>query len=358
MNVLSSWFKRNFNNPQIVILISMLIVVFATIIFLGKPLSPFLSSIVLAYLLESVILRLQNLNLPRLLSVSVVFLVFVTLLLFMIFWVIPVLISQISQLVQQLPTYLSTGLEFVRKLPENYPHIITIDQAATLTSTITSELTELGQDVVSITVSSFFNVISIGIFIVLTPILVFFMLKDKKEILAWFARFLPKDSNLTMSIWVEVDEQIGNYVRGKVMEIFIVGLVTYILFILFDLEYSILLATLTGFSVLIPYIGAALVTIPIALVAFFQFGWSSDFAWIMISYGIIQILDGNVLVPWLFSEVNNLHPVAIIVAVLFFGGIWGFWGVFFAIPLATMVNAIINAWPRSLSENRNLLRKS
>ena len=65
----------------------------------------------------------------------------------------------------------------------------------------------------------------------------------------------------------------------------------------------------------------------------------------MLAYGIIQFLDGNLLVPLLFSEVVNLHPVAIIASVLFFGGIWGIWGVFFAIPLATLVNAIINAWP-------------
>ncbi|HHL31626.1 MAG TPA: AI-2E family transporter, partial [Oceanospirillales bacterium] len=340
--------KRNFNNPQVVILISILIIVFAVVIFLGKPLSPFLSSIVLAYLLESVIIRLQKLKVPRIVSVTVVFLLFVTFLMFLIFWVIPILIAQVSELVQQLPTYLSTGLEFVRKLPDNYPTVISKEQAASLTSTITSELTQLGQGVLSKTVSSVFSVISIGIFIVLTPILVFFMLKDKSQILNWFSRFIPRDSKLTLAIWGEVDVQIGNYVRGKVIEIFIVGLVTYILFVLFDLKYSILLATLTGFSVLIPYIGAALVTIPIALVAFFQFNWSPDFAWIMISYSVIQLLDGNVLVPWLFSEVNNLHPVAIIVAVLFFGGIWGFWGVFFAIPLATMVNAIINAWPKRL----------
>jgi len=353
MNVLANWWKRNFENPQVFILISILIIVFTVIIFLGKPLAPFLSSIVLAYLLESIIVRLQILKLPRLLSVIIVFLLFVTLLMFLIFWVIPVLISQVSQLVQQLPTYLSTGLDFIRKLPENYPNLIEQDQAISLVKTITTELTQAGQSVLSITLTSFINVISIGIFIILTPILVFFMLKDKNVIISWFSRFIPKDSKLTLSIWGEVDEQIGNYVRGKVMEIFIVGLVTYILFILFDLQYSILLATLTGFSVLIPYIGAALVTIPIALVAFFQFGWTGDFAWIIISYGIIQLLDGNVLVPWLFSEVNNLHPVAIIVAVLFFGGIWGFWGVFFAIPLATMVNAIINAWPQKSEATTN-----
>lgn len=346
MNVLSSWFKRNFDNPQVVILLSLLISLFAVIIILGKPLAPFLSSVVLAYLLESVVLRLEQLRIPRIISVLIVFFLFVAILMFLIFWVIPILINQISQLVQDLPAYLGKGLEFVRKLPETYPNLISEDQAVSLTATITNELTQFGQGMVTKTLTSVFSVISIGVFIILTPILVFFMLKDKQVIMGWFSRFTPKDSNLTMSIWSEVDEQLGNYVKGKVMEIFIVGLVTYIVFILFNLEYSILLATLTGFSVLIPYIGAALVTIPIALVAFFQFGWGPDFAWIMVSYGIIQLLDGNVLVPWLFSEVNNLHPVAIIVAVLFFGGIWGFWGVFFAIPLATVVNAIINAWPK------------
>jgi len=66
----------------------------------------------------------------------------------------------------------------------------------------------------------------------------------------------------------------------------------------------------------------------------------------MLAYAVIQLLDGNVLVPVLFSEVVSLYPVAIIIAVLVFGGIWGFWGVFFAIPLATLVNAVLRAWPR------------
>jgi putative permease len=113
-----------------------------------------------------------------------------------------------------------------------------------------------------------------------------------------------------------------------------------------ELQYAILLSTLVGFSVVIPYIGAAAVTIPIAAIAFFQWGWSADAWYVLIAYGVIQALDGNVLVPLLFSEVVNLHPVAIIIAVLVFGGIWGFWGVFFAIPLATLVQAVLKAWPR------------
>ena len=101
-----------------------------------------------------------------------------------------------------------------------------------------------------------------------------------------------------------------------------------------------------GLSVLIPYVGAAVVTIPVALVAFFQWGWNGEFFYLILVYGIIQALDGNVLVPLLFSEAVNLHPVAIILAVLVFGGFWGLWGVFFAIPLATLIKALLQSWPK------------
>ena len=133
-------------------------------------------------------------------------------------------------------------------------------------------------------------------------------------------------------------------IRGKIVEIIIVGSISFFVFTAMGLQYSLLLGLLVGFSVLIPYIGATVVTIPVALIAYFQFGFSDGFGWVLLAYGIIQAIDGNVIVPVLFSEAVNLHPVAIIVAVLFFGGIWGFLGVFFAIPLATLVQAVMKAW--------------
>jgi putative permease len=192
---------------------------------------------------------------------------------------------------------------------------------------------------------------------VLVPVLVFFFMKDKDLMIHWFVSFLPKERSLVSGVWAEAEMQIANYVRGKVMEIFIVGAVTYVTFIFIGLEYSALLATLVGLSVLIPYIGAAVATLPIALVAFFQYGWGWDFGQVMIAYAVIQTLDGNVLVPLMFSEVVNLHPVAIILAILVFGGIWGFWGIFFAIPLATLVQAVLRAWPR-FTDNPEIVSES
>jgi len=348
MNVISSWFKRNFSDPHIVILISVLILGFVFVIYFGKALAPFLTSIVVAYLLESVIVRLEKLKIPRILAVLLVFLVFIAVMFVLLIWLVPKLTSPVTQLVQAMPAYISTGLDFLRTLPEKYPNLVKEEQMQGVIASVTNEMTAMGQTLLGKTVSSVFSAFSIAVFLVVMPILVFFLLKDKTVIVAWFRQFIPKDSKLTLSVWHQVDVQIGNYVRGKAFEIMLVGLASYIVFVFLDLQYAILLATLTGFSVLVPFIGAVAVTIPIALVAFFQFGWTGPFAYVMISYGIIQILDGNVLVPWLFSEVNNLHPVAIIVAVLFFGGVWGFWGVFFAIPLATLVNAIIESWPKTI----------
>ena len=346
MELLKDWFKRSFSDPQVVILGLFLIFGFAIIIGLGKWLAPMFASIVIAYLLEAVVSRLHKAGLPRLLAVVIVFLLFITILLFLTFGLIPIVIRQLTALVQQFPSYISQGQELLKQLPQSYPQLVSEDQIKVIISQVGQEMAVWGQQALSWSLSSVASVIGIVVYLVLVPVLVFFLLKDKELMIGWIANHLPRDRTLVNRVWVESEAQIANYVRGKVTEIFIVGAVTYVTLMVLGLDYSALLATIVGFSVLIPYVGAAVATIPIALIAFFQFGWGWDFGQVIIAYAIIQALDGNLLVPLLFSEVVNLHPVAIILAILVFGGLWGFWGIFFAIPLATLVKAVLNAWPR------------
>ena len=103
---------------------------------------------------------------------------------------------------------------------------------------------------------------------------------------------------------------------------------------------------LVVYLVLVPFTVFFLhvLTLPVGLIAYFQWGWGIELFYTLLAYLVIQLLDGNVLFPLLFSRVVDLHPVAIIAALLFFGSIWGFWGIFFSIPLATVVKAVINAW--------------
>lgn len=349
-DVINKWIKKYFSDPEGVILAILLLLGFAIVIFMGEMLAPLLAGVIVAYLLEGIVRMMEGKNLPRNVSVFTVFSCFLTLIFLLVFGLFPLLSGQIAQLVEKLPDMISRGQKALMMLPVDYPTFITEAQVNQVFNEIGAAVRGLGQKVVSLSLASISSLVTLLIYVVLVPVLVFFFLKDKALIINWLTGYLPKERGLVTRVWREMDQQIGNYVRGKFAEIVIVGIVTYVVFAIMGLQYAMLLGALVGLSVIIPFIGAAVVTLPVLVIAYFQFGWTAEFAYIMVAYTIIQAVDGNVLVPWLFSEAVNLHPIAIIAAVLVFGGLWGFWGVFFAIPLATLVKAVMNAWPRSAVE--------
>ncbi len=347
MDRIAHWFKRQFSNPQVVFLAFVLLGLLLAVLYVGNMLAPVFAGIVIAYLLEGIIKKLSKIKIPRLVSVWVVFLGFMLFLVSIIFGLLPTLYNQLKDMIQEIPSMLSRGQTALMTLPERYPELFSVSQVQEIISSVRTDMTEFGQLLLTSSLSGAASLITFIIYVVLLPILIFFFLKDKARILQWMKELFPNNSELAISIWHDVDLQIGNYIRGKFWEILIVWFVTLITFSFLGLQYAMLLSVLVGLSVLIPYVGAAIVTIPVLLIAWFQWGWSSEFFTLTAAYLIIQALDGNLLVPLLFSEVVNIHPVAIIVAVLFFGGLWGLWGVFFAIPLATLVQAVIVSWPKS-----------
>lgn len=352
MNILREWYHRYSSDPQVVILALLLVAGFVVMATLGEMLVPVLVGIIIAYLLDGLVEKSRKLGAPRLSAVALVFILFLTFLVFATLWLIPRLWAQLTQLVGQLPYIIASGQELLLQLPVKYPNLFSEQQVTDLIAAIRGDITALGQQVLSLSLASVVGLITLMVYIILVPVLAFFFLKDKQRILHWFSERLPQERPLANQVWRDVNLQISNYVRGKVWEISIVGGVTFTTFSLMGLQYALLLATMVGLSVIVPYIGAAVVTVPVAIIAWFQWGWNADFGWLLFAYGVIQALDGYLLVPLLFSEVVDLHPVAIIIAILVFGGLWGFWGVFFAIPLATLVQAVIKAWPMKFRDDQ------
>ncbi|MDB2410275.1 AI-2E family transporter [Pseudomonadales bacterium] len=350
LNVLKKWYDRNFHDEEAIILLLILIVSAAIIIGFGGILTPVIAALVLAFLLQGIVAQLEALRLPHLAAVSLSSAILVVSLVVGFIVLMPLALDQLSNLVQELPSLLVLIQERLSLLPELYPTFISQAQVQEWTDMLNRELGGFGQSVLSFSVSKIPNLFSFIIYLILVPVLVFFFLKDKTLLLNWFGGMLPNERPLLTRIWIEMNDQMANYVRGKAIEMFIIGVASYIVFAWFGLNYAALLAILVGVSVIIPYIGAFIVTLPVLLVAFLQWGWGADFIWVMAVYFVIQGLDGNALVPLLFSEAVNLHPVAILLAILFFGGIWGLWGVFFAIPLATLIKAVLNAWPNIRDE--------
>ena len=345
MEVFEKWYRRYLSEEESVLLLVLLTVSVVLLMTIGDILAPLLAAIVLAYLMQGVSSQLQNHGVPSWLGVSIAYLVFIGVFFGVTLWLLPLAWRQLMGLAGEFPAMLDRGKQLLVLLPERYPEIFTVQQMNELVSMAQAEAAKGGQMIVTQSLASISGLFTVLVYMVLIPILVFFFLRDRDAILAWLGGFLPNERPLLRRIWVEMNLQFANYARGKVIEIILVGAASYVAFAWMGLNYAALLALLVGLSVIIPYIGAVIVTLPVVLVGFFQWGFASEFYTLCVVYLVIQGLDGNVLVPLLFSEAVNLHPVAIILAILFFGGIWGLWGVFFAIPLATLIKAIIYAWP-------------
>jgi putative permease len=352
-SILRRWGRKYFSDPEAVILVVLLALGIGVVMFLGRALTPVFASVVIAYLLEAAVTWLTRRHVPRLPAVLLVFCLFLTFLLFLFFGLVPLLSKQITQLAQELPKMIGVGQHLLQILPERYPQLFSAQQAAEVGTSIRSGVASLGQDLLSLSLSSLPHLFTLTLYLVLVPVMVFFFLKDKEQLHELVRQYLPRERGVATRVWLEMDAQIGNYIRGKVTEILLVGVASILTFAVLKLKYAMLLGALVGLSVVVPYIGAIAVTLPVALIAYYQWGLTTEFAYLFGAYTVIQVLDGNLVVPWLFSEAVNLHPIAIILAVLVFGSLWGFWGVFFAIPLATLVKAVVHAWPRAVEEGEH-----
>ncbi|EKY3232503.1 AI-2E family transporter [Cronobacter malonaticus] len=347
LEMLTQWYRRRFSDPEAIALLAILVAGFCILFFLHGLLAPLLVAIVLAYLLEWPTSRLQRIGCSRGLAATLVLVLFIGIVLVMAFVVVPVAWQQGIYLIRDIPGMLNKLSDYAATLPKRFPALMDAGIIDAIAENMRTRIITLGDSVVKYSLASLVGLLTLAIYLILVPLMVFFLVKDKEQLLNAVRRVLPRNRGLAGQVWVEMNQQITNYIRGKVLEMIVVGVATWIGFLIFGLNYSLLLAVLVGISVLIPYIGAFMVTIPVVCVALFQFGMGTEFWSCFAVYLIIQGLDGNVLVPVLFSEAVNLHPLVIILSVVIFGGLWGFWGIFFAIPLATLIKAVVHAWPET-----------
>ena len=338
-------FRRIFSNEETVVFFLIIISTLILFSFFIEVLTPFIISIIVAYLLVGLQKKIETYGVTPRISTIIAFSIFIIVGAAMFTWLIPLLYVQLQSFVLDIPRIFNEFLNFVSTIPAAFPDLVNSDQISVFFQAVSSELSSITQNIVKSSISGIQSTITVLLYIILFPILVYFFLFDRKNIIEGCLRIIPGDRAMLSQVWSEMDVQLSNYVRGKVLEIFIVGVAAAILFASFGLNYGALLAVLVGLSVLIPYVGAFSITIPIVIIGLLQFGLGTQFYLLIGLYLLLQFLDGNLLVPIIFSEAVKLHPIVIILAVFMFGSIFGFWGVFFSIPLATFIKAVWNAWP-------------
>tara|TARA_B100001564_G_scaffold358877_1_gene378783 strand:- start:1052 stop:2113 length:1062 start_codon:yes stop_codon:yes gene_type:complete len=340
------WYESHLTDPnQVALALIVLSITLITYILLSTV-APILVAIILAYMLEGMVGRFnQSSNLGREAIVLFVYVSFIAISIIMLFLLIPIMLEQLTLFIKALPLMLERGKALLLDFTSSNNNFISEEQLTNVFTTMNAEISMAGRSIISYSIASAGSIFGIMVYMLIVPILIFFFLYDKEQIHGWFKKFFPEKLDLSRKAYAELDLKIGNYIRCKLIEIIIVWFASTLFFAIFGLNYALLLGFLCGLSVIIPYVGAIAVTIPILLIAYFQWGTASDFWYILIVHILIQVIDGNVVVPVLFSDAVNLHPLAILISILFFGTIWGIWGVFFAIPLAVLMNTLLNIWP-------------
>ncbi len=342
MSLFSAWCQQRLQDTELVMLMVSLLVIFMLLAIFGTVLAPVLVAIALAYVLDGVVMLLVRCGLSRMLAVGVTGGGAMMILLFAILAILPLLAEQVGRLVSHAPQYvqaLKTTLQQLQSVDNELVNPIYIQKVV---AAMIAQLQEWGGALLSFSLSSIPGMITLLVYAVLVPVMVFFFMKDKMLILRWGEQFLPVQRSLLQRVWSELDIQIGNYIRGKFWEALIVAVAMWLIYWWMGHEYALLLAVLTGISAWVPFVGAAVITIPVILLSFFQWGWSENMAYAVLAYGVVQTIDANVVVPWLFSGIVNLHPIAIMVAILAFGSLWGIVGVIIAIPMAALVKSVIS----------------
>ena len=342
---LKGFFRNYFYEEEQFAALFLLIIASILLYFVGSTITPIFVSILVAYLLNGVMTLFEQKDYSKRLSFYFTFTIFL-IFYFFILLSLPYVTGQIASLINELPAIVAFVENLLNDLAFRYPNFFTTEQVEEIFASSASFIPSIAEQVLIQLNTGFSAIMNALVFLILTPILVFFFLKDKSEMLSYFTYFLPNKRSLLSQIWSDLNAQLFGYVRGKALEMLIVGSITTIAFLVLGVNYSIILGILVGMSVLIPLFGAILVTIPVVAIGLFQWGLDTPFYIFLITYFLIQILDGNVLFPLLMGNEVNLHPVLIILSILVFGGIWGFWGLLLAVPIATLIRAVFKVWPK------------
>ena len=315
--------------------------------FLHGILSPFLVGILLAYLADPLVDRLERMGLSRTWGVVVVFSLFVLLFLALLLVLVPMLAKQLVRLYELAPQMLDwlqhVALPWVQGRLGLADGFWKFDKIKAAIGAHMGQTTDIVGVVVSQATASGLALLAWLANLVLIPVVGFYLLRDWDLMMAKLRSLLPRQREAqVMGLAGECHEVLGAFVRGQLLVMLALGLIYAGGLMLVGLELGLLIGLLAGLAAIVPYMGF-IIGIGAALVAgLFQFG-GDPYAMVGIVAVFMagQALEGMVLTPLLVGDRIGLHPVAVIFAILAGGELFGFTGVLLALPVAAVIMVLL-----------------
>lgn len=298
---------------------------------------PLLLSVIASFLLGPIVSFIERENIGRTLSIFLVYLLVAMLLLLAAGWLSPHWHEMWSSLRTDLPRYTAKFITLLRDAQDNlqsrFPYIESYDltgRARTLAE----------QFVAQILVGTPKSALRIGSLMILVPIFTFFFLRDGNLILRTCVSLTPnRYFEMVHDLSSVISRQMADFIRGRLVEAFIIGLVVTIGLSFTDIRYTPILGIFAGITNLIPYVGPLIGMVPGILIALVDLGMGAQFWWIVIVYFLIAqvIVDNFILIPVLISRYSNLHPLWVLLAIIMGGKLYGVLGMIIGVPVASII---------------------
>ncbi|WP_047981411.1 AI-2E family transporter [Ornithinibacillus contaminans] len=306
--------------------------------FLLSLLAPFLIACFIAYLLYPIVQKIHLYNIPRSIAILLIYFLFFGGVGYLVYRVYPAVVHQLRDLDEYLPQLVEMYQSLVYQLYES---------TSFLPETVHDKISETIQSIemsldgiIGNLIGGVTKIFDMVILITIIPVLVFYFLKDYDKIRRYISRYIPsKYRNNASNLVHAVDEGLGNYIRGQLLVCLFIVITSYVIFQLLGLKYALLLALFMGLMNIIPYFGPIIGAIPAVLIALTISG--KMVAYVLIGVFVIQLIESNLLSPYIVGRSTRIHPVAIIFVLLFGSKLGGIVGMIFAVPLLTILNVVI-----------------
>ncbi len=312
---------------------------------LSDIISPFFIAFIFAYILQPIIDRLTSKWTLSRRSVSIiVFIIFISVFTLILVILIPLIYDQISAFIAKVPEY--------RKYFQNIVDLL-VKKLGSIDPDAANQLSDAAKS----TLNSMFSLLNgvanrlwgytiatINLFtvIALVPIILYYFMRDWSQIVEAINSLMPEHGKSKIrEIFTSINDLMSGYIRGQLNICLILCIYYTIGLSLIGLDLALLLGSMSGFFIIIPFIGSIISMALAALSCYITFGLGSELAYLALLYVIGHTIEGYILVPKIIGNKIGLHPVWIIFTVFAAGSVFGFLGVFFAIPIAGIIKVLV-----------------
>ncbi len=308
---------------------------------LGQVILPFLVGGAIAYFLDPVADRLERFGLSRVMATVVIFVILLAVVILSLLVIIPTLVQQTNDLIQAAPDLFN---QLRTWLTERFPEVI--DETSPVRQSLASigeTIQARGGELLQQLLSSAAGVVNLLVFLVVVPVVAFYMLLDWDRMVARIDELLPRDHAPTIRhLAGEIDRTLASFVRGQGTVCLILGTFYAVALMVVGLQFGLVVGLIAGLLTFIPYVGALVGGALSVGLALFQF-WGDW--WLIVAVAAIfqvgQMVEGNILTPKLVGSSVGLHPVWLIFALSAFGTLFGFVGMLVAVPVAAAIGVLV-----------------